>query len=203
MKNSRQPRKKLDSQVRKKLLETAADLFYRRGIENVGINEVIDRSGAARMSLYYHFPSKDALILAVLDHTSEIRLKALEEANKKGKDKDPRSRLLEVFRPMKGIVEDEGFRGCAFINAATERANPADPIHERVARYKSDLRRIFSKLAQEAGVLSPDLLSWQLLLLWDGTMTEVYIQQDPNLVDAAILAAETLIRSALPPPGPA
>ena len=203
MKNSRQPRKKLDSQVRKKLLETAADLFYRRGIENVGINEVIDRSGAARMSLYYHFPSKDALILAVLDHTSEIRLRTLEEANKKGKDKDPRSRLLEVFRPMKGIVEDEGFRGCAFINAATERANPADPIHERVARYKSDLRRIFSKLAQEAGVLSPDLLSWQLLLLWDGTMTEVYIQQDPNLVDAAILAAETLIRSALPPPGPA
>lgn len=203
MKNSRQPRKKLDSQVRKKLLETAADLFYRRGIENVGINEVIDRSGAARMSLYYHFPSKDALILAVLDHTSEIRLRTLEEANKKGKDKDPRSRLLEVFRPMKGIVEDEGFRGCAFINAATERANPADPIHERVARYKSDLRRIFSKLAQEAGVLSPDLLSWQLLLLWDGTMTEVYIQQDPDLVDAAILAAETLIRSALPPPGPA
>ncbi len=203
MKNSRQPRKKLDSQVRKKLLETAADLFYRRGIENVGINEVIDRSGAARMSLYYHFPSKDALILAVLDHTSEIRLKALEEANKKGKDKDPRSRLLEVFRPMKGIVEDEGFRGCAFINAATERADPADPIHERVARYKSDLRGIFARLAQEAGVLSPDLLSWQLLLLWDGTMTEVYIQQDPNLVDAAILAAETLIRSALPPPGPA
>ena len=104
---------------------------------------------------------------------------------------------------MKGIVEDEGFRGCAFINAATERADPADPIHDRVARYKSDLRRIFSRLAQEAGVLSPDLLSWQLLLLWDGTMTEVYIQQDPNLVDAAILAAETLIRSALPPPGPA
>ena len=203
MKNSRQPRKKLDSQVRKKLLETAADLFYRRGIENVGINEVIDRSGAARMSLYYHFPSKDALILAVLDHTSEIRLRTLEEANKKGKDKDPRSRLLEVFRPMKGIVEDEGFRGCAFINAATERADPADPIHERVARYKSDLRGIFARLAQEAGVLSPDLLSWQLLLLWDGTMTEVYIQQDPNLVDAAILAAETLIRSALPPPGPA
>jgi AcrR family transcriptional regulator len=203
MKNSRQSRKKLDSQVRKKLLETAADLFYRRGIENVGINEVIDRSGAARMSLYYHFPSKDALILAVLDHTSEIRLRTLEEANKKGKDKDPRSRLLEVFRPMKGIVEDEGFRGCAFINAATERADPADPIHERVARYKSDLRGIFARLAQEAGVLSPDLLSWQLLLLWDGTMTEVYIQQDPNLVDAAILAAETLIRSALPPPGPA
>ncbi|MCL4462222.1 MAG: TetR/AcrR family transcriptional regulator [Nitrospirae bacterium] len=192
----------MDSQVRKKLIETAADLFYRRGIENVGINEVIDRSGVARMSLYYHFPSKDALILAVLEHAAEIRLKALEEAKQKGKDKDPRSRLLEIFRPMKEIVGEEGFRGCAFINAATERADPADPIHERVARYKSALRGVFARLAQEAGVLFPDLLAWQLLFLWDGTMTEVYIQQDPDLVDAAILAAETLVRFALPQPGP-
>ena len=132
MKPPERSKEKAESRVRGKLVETAADLFYRHGIENVGINEVIERSGVARMSLYYHFKSKDDLILAVLDHAAEIRLTGLEESV--GEGKDPGSRLLGAFRSLKGIVEAEGFRGCAFINAATERADPGDPIHGRVAR---------------------------------------------------------------------
>lgn len=183
--------KKAKSSVRRKLVETAADLFYRHGIQNVGINEVIDKSGVARMSLYYHFVSKDALILAVLDHMADIRLQAVDEAT--GKGTDPKLRLLEVFRSLKRVASEEGFRGCAFINAVTERADPSDPIHDRVARYKSTLREIFVALAKEAGSSDPDLLAWQLLFLWDGAVTEAYIQQDASLVEAAIGAAETLI----------
>ena len=183
--------KKAKSSVRRKLVETAADLFYRHGIQNVGINEVIDKSGVARMSLYYHFVSKDALILAVLDHMADIRLKAVEEST--GKEMDPKLRLLEAFRSLRRVASAEGFRGCAFINAASERADPSDPIHDRVARYKSTLREIFVALAKEAGASDPDRLSWQLLFLWDGAVTEVYIQQDASLVESAIEAAETLI----------
>ncbi|MDA8029144.1 MAG: TetR/AcrR family transcriptional regulator [Nitrospiraceae bacterium] len=199
MKPPERSKEKAESRVRGKLVETAADLFYRHGIENVGINEVIERSGVARMSLYYHFKSKDDLILAVLDHAAEIRLTGLEESV--GEGKDPGSRLLGAFRSLKGIVEAEGFRGCAFINAATERADPGDPIHGRVARYKSALREVFASLAKEAGAAQADLLAWQLLILWDGAVTEAYIQQRPDLVDAAVSAAETLIRSSLPPAG--
>ena len=199
MKTPEQSREKAGSRVRRKLIETASDLFYRHGIENVGINEVIERSGVARMSLYYHFKSKDDLILAVLDDAAEIRLKALAESA--GERKDPGFRLLAAFRSLKGIAEAEGFRGCAFINAATERANPSDPIHGRVARYKSALRETFAALASEAGAAQPDLLSWQLLILWDGAVTEAYIQQRPDLVDAAVSAAETLLRASLPQSG--
>ncbi len=199
MKTSERTLKKAKSSVRMKLLETAADLFYRHGIENVGINEVIARSGVARMSLYYHFKSKDDLILAVLDHAAEIRLKGLAESV--GEGKDPKSRLLGAFRSLKGIVEAESFRGCAFINAATERADPGDPIHGRVARYKRGLRELFASLATEACAAQPDLLAWQLLILWDGAVTEAYIQQRPDLVDAAVSAADTLIRSSLPQAG--
>ena len=183
--------KKAKSSVRKKLVETAADLFYRHGIQNVGINEVIEKSDVARMSLYYHFVSKDALILAVLDHMSDVRLKAVEESS--GKEMDPKLRLLETFRSLRRVASAEGFRGCAFINSASERADPSDPIHDRVARYKRTLREIFVVLAKEAGASDPDRLSWQLLFLWDGAVTEAYIQQDARLVEAAIEVAETLI----------
>lgn len=200
MKTPGPTKKTSNSPVRRKLVETAADLFYRHGIQNVGINEVIERSGVARMSLYYHFKSKDELILAVLDHISEIRFKVLEKSV--GNGLEPKSRLLNIFLSLKGIVSDESFRGCAFINAATERADPSSPIHERVIRYKKALWKYFSTLTKEAGASDPELLAWQLLILWDGAVTEAYIQQDPELIDAAIGAADALIRYSVPETGP-
>src|SRR5690606_3063913 len=56
-----------------RLLDTAARLFYARGVSNVGINEIIARAGVARMTLYHHFPSKDALIKAVLERRTAER----------------------------------------------------------------------------------------------------------------------------------
>ena len=56
-----------------RLLDTASRLFYTRGVSNVGINEIIARAGVARMTLYHHFPSKDALIKAVLERRREER----------------------------------------------------------------------------------------------------------------------------------
>ena len=60
--------KSVSSKSRQQILETASKLFYERGIQNVGINEVIAASGVAKRALYRHFPSKDELILAVMKH---------------------------------------------------------------------------------------------------------------------------------------
>ena len=56
------------SAARQKILETASQLFYQKGIQHVGINEVIAASGVAKRTLYRHFPSKDDLILEVMQH---------------------------------------------------------------------------------------------------------------------------------------
>src|ERR1700733_8108971 len=53
--------------VRDRLLDTAADLFYREGIRAVGVDLVVERTGVAKTSLYRHFPSKDDLVAAVLE----------------------------------------------------------------------------------------------------------------------------------------
>src|ERR1700712_2022259 len=56
---------------RDRLIDTAADLFYERGLPNVGINEVTERAGVARMTLYNNFDSKEALALAAFDRQAE------------------------------------------------------------------------------------------------------------------------------------
>ena len=60
-----------EGQARERILETAYDLFARRGVRDVGIDEVIDRASVAKATLYRHFPSKDDLVLAFLEQREE------------------------------------------------------------------------------------------------------------------------------------
>lgn len=195
MKKPTHPGRTPSDVVRARILETAASLFYLHGIANVGINEVIEKAGVARMSLYHHFSSKDDLILAVLDHISAQRIQAIGKAL--SGCHAPESRLLAIFLILKETVNEETFRGCAFINAAIERAKPEDPIHARVAKHKRMIQEIFLKLAKEGGAESPDVLSRQLMILWDGAITQSYIHQDPEIVSFAVDAARKLIAANL------
>ena len=57
---------------KQQLTDTALKLFYEKGINSVGINEVLKVSGIAKKTLYNHFSSKEELVLATLeqrDHT--------------------------------------------------------------------------------------------------------------------------------------
>jgi AcrR family transcriptional regulator len=53
--------------ARDKVLTVAADLFYRRGIRAVGVEEIVKEAGVAKISLYRDFASKDDLVVADLE----------------------------------------------------------------------------------------------------------------------------------------
>ena len=51
------------SNKRELLTKTALDLFYKNGINSVGINEILKVSGVAKKTLYNYFGSKEELVL--------------------------------------------------------------------------------------------------------------------------------------------
>src|ERR1700739_3814918 len=53
--------------VRDKILDTASDLFYTRGVRAVGVDLVVEKAGVAKTSLYRHFGTKDDLVAAFLE----------------------------------------------------------------------------------------------------------------------------------------
>jgi AcrR family transcriptional regulator len=57
---------KAASDARQRILDTADRLFYAEGVRAVGIDRIIAESGAAKMTLYSHFGSKDGLSLTIL-----------------------------------------------------------------------------------------------------------------------------------------
>jgi AcrR family transcriptional regulator len=179
--------------ARERLLAAAEELFYREGVQSVGIDRVVERAGVAKASLYSNFKGKDDLVRAYLSARQEARRAAIE--TKLALHKAPRARMLAVFDAMTEPLAKPNYRGCAFLRATAEMS--ADASGREVCR---DARRwtrdLLSRLGKEAGALNPDTLAKQLMLLYDGAAASAQMDRDPTAAAEAKAAAVLLIDKA-------
>lgn len=176
---------------RARLLATARDLFMRRGAANVGINDVTDSAGVARMTLYNNFASKEALILAVYSELAETTLHELREMETKGRSEE--ERILAVFDHLDGKSHEPDYRGCPFIHASLQPAEPSGPVYALVHAYKSSLRDHVFGLINDTRANRAELAD-QIVLLLDGAVTEAYLKGVAQPGRSAKRAAATLLR---------
>jgi AcrR family transcriptional regulator len=106
--------------ARERILTAAYQLFSRQGITATGIDTIIARSGAAKMSLYRHFGSKDELIVAFLEHRKELWTLHWLEQEISRRESDPVAQLLAIFDVFDGWFQQPDFEGCPFINSLIE-----------------------------------------------------------------------------------
>ena len=177
-----------------RLLDAASRLFYARGVANVGINEIIARAQVARMTLYHHFPSKDALLQGVLERRAAERRTWLHGADARAET--PEGRLLAVFDLVREWVESPDYRGCPFINATIELGGKLDPARPLARDHKDEVRAYLQELAIQAGLEAPEDLAHRLLLLIDGAAVDALVYGTAEPAWHARQAAEQLIRAA-------
>jgi len=113
----------------------------------------------------------------------------------------PTDRLLVVFDWLGAWQASGGSRGCAFLNAAAELADPTDPARTVIAAHKRWLRGQLVCLAAEAGVTDPAEVGEELLLLVEGANARTLGEGDLDAANRARRAAETLVDAAQPSPG--
>jgi AcrR family transcriptional regulator len=179
------------SAARQRILDTAFRLFYAYGPRGVGVDAVIAESGAAKATLYKHFPRKDDLILAYLDKVDQTWFGQLRAAARAAGD-NPRQQMVGMFDALTSACRREGYHGCAFINTAAESQNGTD-VHARTVEHKTVVRAWVNDLARRAGAADPDLLARQLTLLLDGGLAAGVLDADPAAPAAAKAAAQTLV----------
>jgi AcrR family transcriptional regulator len=152
--------------ARERILDASYDLFSRQGVQAVGIDAIITRSGVARQTLYRHFDSKQDLVLAFLERREELWTKDWLQAEVKRRAADPRERLLAIFDVFDGWFRRNDFEGCSFINVMLEMADPADPVHRAGAAYLAGIRNFLEGLAREAGIADADTFArkWHILM---------------------------------------
>ncbi|ARV60560.1 TetR family transcriptional regulator [Nostocales cyanobacterium HT-58-2] len=186
--------KAIRKSVHERILNTASDLFYREGIRNVGIDRIIAESGVAKMSLYNHFKSKDALIEAWLRQQDEQWCKWLKTTIEQ-QASHPSEQLLAIFDALREWFEGPDFRGCAFINASVELANPDHPGHRVALEHQQSIYHYIKSLAQAAEVSSPEQLARQLLLLIQGAIVVAMMERSWSTAAQAKKAAAMLIQT--------
>lgn len=177
---------------RERLMTTARDLFTRRGASNVGINDVTDMAGVARMTLYNNFPSKEALTLAVYGEMVEAALRNLREMDRAGRSED--ERILDLFIRFANPTDEADRRGCPFIHASLQDAEPAGSIYTLVQSYKRALREHVLGLLNENRASRAELAD-QIVILLDGMVTEAYLKGVADPTKAAKRAAVTLLHA--------
>jgi AcrR family transcriptional regulator len=188
--------------ARDRLLDTAAELFYREGIHAVGIQRLIEEAGIAKASLYAHFPSKDDLIAAYLAREADAARRAITADIVEGPG-DARAKLLRLFDFVGDRIGREDFRGCPFLNAAGELTDRSHPARGICASYRGWLKDTITRLVAELGAPHPADLAGALLVLVDGAASTSQIDAHTAPGAHARWAAERLLDASLPPSGAA
>jgi AcrR family transcriptional regulator len=181
---------------KEKIDRTAYALFTRHGIRAVGVDTIVDRSGVGKMTLYRHYPSKDALALAFLGRRFAEFSRGWQSAVE-ARGLPPREALLAVFDVLEEWYHSPGYTGCPVVKAVLE-SRSGDPVHAGALRYFSSVRGFLRKLAAQAGVRDPDALAAQWHLLIWGSIIGARAQDRDAARRAKQLAAAILAREARP-----
>ena len=153
--------------ARDKVFSVAADLFYRKGIHAVGVEEIVRQAGVAKISLYRNFASKDDLVVAYLKARSEVFLRDWDDAFDRFRD-DPRAQLRAIMTYIGDRTTQPGYRGCPFINFSAEFPDAEHPGRIVAAATKRALHQRFLRLAAALRVPDPKPLADSFLLLVEG-----------------------------------
>ena len=162
----------VESVARQRILESAYDLFSRRGVRAVGIEEVIERAAVAKATLYRHFPSKDDLVLEFLRQRETVWTHGWVEAEARKRSETPEGRLLAIFDLFDEWFHREDFEGCSFINVMIETADVTHPIGRASVEHLENIRGVLRSLAEEAGLRDTDDFARSFHILMKGSIVQ-------------------------------
>jgi AcrR family transcriptional regulator len=181
--------------VRERILETASDLFYRRGVRAVGVDVVVEAAGVAKTSLYRHFRTKDDLIAAFLRREDEDFWACWDRvAARHAQDGE-----AELEAHLAWIGERVGrpnYRGCPQLNVAAEFPDEDHPARIVARTHKQQLRRRLRDIAERLQVDRPDDLAAQLSVVINGAFVSSQVLAADNATSILLQMTRALIATA-------
>jgi AcrR family transcriptional regulator len=180
-----------DSETRTRLLDATERLIYAGGICATGMDAIVRESGVARKTIYRYFRTKDELVAEALRKRDVRWMQWFIETS--GGAKNAEAKLLATFDALEQWFSAPDFRGCAFINAAGEIGDGADPIRAVAKEHKQKLRDYLRQLAQEHGAGDPDDLASAFLILIDGAITVALVMDRKEAAREAQQLARKLL----------
>jgi AcrR family transcriptional regulator len=143
----------------------AYELFSRRGVRTVGVDEIIALSGVAKATFYRNFASKNDLIIAYLRRRHQVWTVGWVQAETEQRATSPREQLLAIFDIFDEWFQKGDFEGCPFISTVSH-GEPKDRVRSEAAAQLRAIKAYVRGLAEQAHLADPDRFagSWHILM---------------------------------------
>lgn len=129
------------------VLDKAMQAFWERGYEATSMQDLVDRTGVNRGSLYATYGDKRDLFLAALRMYDE-RMRRVMLADLEARC-EPRDAIRRVFQAFVREVSEGGSRGCFLTNTALELAQHDAEIGRVVATAQSEMEAFFARMIKK------------------------------------------------------
>lgn len=131
-----------DNLASREMLASAMEAFWSRGYAATSMQEIVDRTGANRASLYAAYGDKRAIFLSALNlYETEISAAVLDGSSGKHPPIDLIRRLLLFF--VRDVREGGDNRGCMVTNTALEVAPHDEEVRRIVAGVQTRVEEFF------------------------------------------------------------
>ena len=154
---------KKGEESRQRLIECAAELFWKNGYSATGISEILKQTGLPKGSFYFYFKSKDDLATAVTEYYPKI---LLEQFQNSSQGNDWESFIEEIFDYLFGRATGQTFAGCPYavmgMETALSKPAVASVFMEKLKKFEQIFQKVllYSGLPQDhAAILSRRMLS--------------------------------------------
>ncbi|MGH3503970.1 MAG: TetR/AcrR family transcriptional regulator [Nocardioidaceae bacterium] len=176
---------------RDRIVATAYELFARRGIRDVGIDEVIATAGVAKATLYRHFPSKTDLVLAFLAERERRWTFAVVQAGAQARAETAEGQLLAIFEVFADWFARDDYEACSFISVLLEMG-PQHPAGRASIGHLATLRAMVATLAGDAGLTDPVGFAQSWHIVMNGAVIAA-VEGDPHAAARAQALGRDLI----------
>jgi AcrR family transcriptional regulator len=180
-------RKEKQEHTRFGLMESAARVFARRGLQQASIDEVAGDAGFTKGAFYANFKSKEELFLAMLDDRFAQRIDAIEQVWSSGGDM--RDKARQAGQDFADYLSDEEWARLFFEFAAYAARNE-DFRQELVTRYRSLRQRVaelYRLQKERMGIepaVPPEQVAAMIFAMANGLALEKLLEPDVVADDA-------------------
>jgi AcrR family transcriptional regulator len=183
--------------ARERILRTAYELFRAHSTNTVGVDRIVAEAGVAKTTLYRHFHSKDALIVAVMERHQELWTRGWFFSEVEARAATPAGRLLAVFDVLEEWFREDNFPGCLFINCLIETHDERGEIRAASVRGIEEVYMILRRLAEEAGAADPGALAHRLQIMARGSFVAASQGEMDAIREAKVVARIVLAHEGL------
>ncbi|MDZ5783095.1 TetR/AcrR family transcriptional regulator [Marinococcus luteus] len=170
------------------ILNTAEDLFYQNGFHAVGVKSILNEVGVAPMTMYYHFKSKEVLIIEILKRR-EIRYFDFikEKTNGANSFTVYAESLIQAHMDW---MKTDGFNGCLFLRAKQEY----EGVNEEITTMSKDHKTtLLNKIERETKSFNnSNMLGMKLFMILEGVTSMAQILEMEEIEKSAFNLAKNI-----------